>query len=259
MYQWVKYEVIDRVAVIALNNPTKMNAISGDVVDELHTVLDEIEADKSIRAMLLWGGNEKYFSAGGDIGFMLKISVAEAYALSCKSNKLYSRMESLSIPTVAAVGGLAFGGGFEISLSCDFRIANEKAKFGLTEIVLGLIPGGGGTYRLPKLIGVAKAKELMLLGEVLKVEDAERLNLVTKIVPVGALYEEAFAFAKRLSNMAPVSVALIKEVINTGYGQPRDTALEIESRSFSTLFSSEDAKEGMRAFLEKRAPIFGGK
>ena len=258
-FQTIRFEIEDSIAVITLNDPEKRNAISPEMVDELHRALDALEQNDAVRALVIWGGNEKFFCAGGDIGAMLGMDVRDGYAISRRSHKLYNRIESLRMPTVALLGGFTFGGGFELSLACDFRIANEKLKLGLTEVSLGLIPGGGGTCRLPRLIGAAKAKELMFLGKVIDAQEAERLDLVMKVVPVGTLYVAGMAFARELAQKAPLPLELMKTLIGQNAGASHETACEMESRSFSTLFASEDAKEGMRAFLEKRAPVYQGK
>jgi len=258
MYRFVEFEIRERIAVITLNNREKLNALSFDMIDELHLVLDEIEGDADIRVALIWGGQEKFFCAGGDVENLSRSSVIDAYEISRKSHRLYSRIEGLPIPTVAAVGGLALGGGFEISLACDFRVINEKAKFGLTEICLGLIPGGGGTVRLTKLLGKSRAQELMFLGDVMTADRAVELGVANRKVPVGELYEAAFAFAKRLAEQAPLSIRAIKRLAGGGEGAPPETAYEREAGEFSRLFGTKDAKEGMAAFLGKRPPVYTG-
>ena len=258
MYQYIKYEIDNNVAVITLNNHEKVNALSFDMIDELHKALSEVETNSDVRALLIWGGQEKFFSAGGDLADLSKSTVSDAYVISRKSHKLYERIEALNIPTVAAVGGFAFGGGFEISLSCDFRVINEKAKFGLTEATLGLIPGGGGTVRLPKLLGATKAKELMFLGKILRAEDAMQLGIASQVVPVGELYNAALEFAKQLGSQAPLSIGAIKKLMRDGESLPDSTAYELEAAAFSRLFDTKDTQEGMAAFLEKRPPVYIG-
>lgn len=258
MYQYIKYEVKDKVAVIALDNQKKMNALSFEMIDELHKALGEVENTKNVRALVIWGGQEDVFCAGGDLEDLSKSTVSEAYGISCKSHSLYDRIEALSIPTIAAVGGLAFGGGFEVALCCDFRIINEKAKFGLTEVTLGLIPGGGGTVRLPKLLGAAKAKELIFLGRVLKADEMMKLGAATKMVPVGELYDAALEYAQKLATQAPLSIGAIKKLMLEGAGLPDSASYELEASVFSRLFETKDTKEGMAAFLAKRPAVYKG-
>ncbi len=259
MFETIQFEMRDQIAIITLNSPATMNALSNKMITDLHAALDEVEASADVRVLMIWGGQEKFFCAGGDLNDLCKSSPNDAYDMSIRSQRIYARFEALRIPTVAAVGGLAFGGGFEISLACDFRIITEKTKFGLTEVALGLIPGGAGTVRLPKLVGAAKAKELMFLGEIVRADDAMRLGIANRMAPVGELFEFALDFAQKLAKQAPISIASMKKLIREGEYLPAAVACELEATTFGLIFDTKDAKEGMAAFLEKREPKYIGK
>lgn len=258
MYQTILFEVKDQVGIITLNIPAKMNALSFLMIDELHQLLDTIEKDKEIRALMIWGGQEKFFCAGGDLDDQSDMTIAKSYDISRKSQKLYDRIEQLKIPTIAAVGGMAFGGGVEIALSCDFRIINAKAKMGMTEATLGLIPGGGGTVRLRKIVGLAKAKELICLGRIVRAEEAVQCGLANRCCEAGELYDSALAFAKEFLKPAPISVAVVKDLLNRGADMPDDAAYDLEAYAYAMILGTKDAAEGLAAFKEKRSPVYTG-
>lgn len=258
MYKTILFEVKEQIGIITLNIPAKMNALSFLMIDELHQLLDEIQGNKEIRALMIWGGQEKFFCAGGDLDDQSEMTVAKAYEISRKSQALYDRIEQLRIPTIAAVGGMAFGGGVEIALSCDFRIINSKAKMGMTEATLGLIPGGGGTVRLRKIVGPAKAKELICLGRIVRAEEAMQCGIANRVCEAGELYESAFAFAKEFLKPAPISVAVIKDLLNRGADLPDAAAYDLEAYAYSMILGTKDAAEGIAAFKEKRPPVYIG-
>jgi len=259
MYTNIKYEVVDSVGVITLNNPDKLNALSFQIIDDLYKIIDEVERDSSLRVLVIWG-NEKLFGAGADITDILGVkTVKQAYETAHKTHLLLNRIENLKIPTIAAVAGYALGGCLELALSCDMRIASEKGKIGLPEISLGLIPGGGGTQRLAKLIGTSRAKELMFFGSMINATEAHRLGIINRIVAVDTLYEEVMKMAEELKKLAPIALEMIKASVNIGYTQETVAAMEQEARCFGALFDTEDAKEGISAFVEKRKPAFTGK
>jgi len=259
MYKNINYEVIDSVGVITLNNPDKLNALSFQILDDLDKIIAEVEADRTLRVLIIWG-NEKTFGAGADLDDIINVkTVKDGYEISHKSHLIYNRIENLKIPTIAAIAGFALGGCFEFALSCDMRVASEKAKIALPEASLGLLPGGGGTQRLAKLIGTSRAKELMFFGNMINAAEAHRLGLVNRIVAVDTLYEEVMKMAQELKKMAPIALELIKASVNVGYTQDTVTAMAYEARCFGALFNTEDAQEGINAFLEKRKPNFIGK
>ena len=258
MYKFLKYELVDNVAIVTLNDPDNMNALSFALLDELYELLGEIESDSSVRALLLWG-SEKVFCAGGNLKDMDGVeTVKQAYNIAQKTHRAYSRLSGLSCPTIAAIAGPALGGGLEIALTCDLRIGNEKTKMGLPEVSLGLMPGGGGTQRLPRIVGISKALEMMFTGTIITAEEALKIGLLNSIVPVGEIYKEGLEMATKLAKMAPNSLQLIKKVTYTGYGAPLSVGLEEESRCFAAIFNTKDSNEGIRAFLEKREPNYTG-
>ncbi|WP_245574347.1 enoyl-CoA hydratase/isomerase family protein [Desulfovirgula thermocuniculi] len=255
MFETIKVEYEEKVAVIKLNRPP-MNPLNSKLFGELEAALDDLCARKEIKVLIITGEGDKAFAAGADVGEMANLSPFEMYFFCKKSRDVLFKLENLELPTIAAVNGYALGGGFELALCCDFRIASENAKFGLPEINLGIIPGGGGTQRLARLAGVAKAKELIYLGEIVDAATAEKMGLVSKVVPAGALLDEAKEMAKKLAGKPLVALKMAKVAINTGVNQDISSALKFETHAFLTAFSSEDRVEGMKAFLEKRKPNF---
>ncbi len=241
------------IAIVTINRPKALNALNSETLVDLNSVVDILEGDDSIYAVIITGAGEKAFVAGADITEMKDLSVMEARRFSNLGNKVFRRLETLEKPVIAAVGGFALGGGCELSLACDIRIASEKAKFGQPEVGLGITPGFGGTQRLARVVGLGKAKELIYTGNVIKVEEAYRIGLVNKIVAPEELLNEAKAMAEAIAKNAPIAVKLSKAGINRGMQMDIDTALSFEAEIFGECFSSEDQKEGMTAFVEKRA------
>lgn len=257
------YEVIqlikeNGVATITLNRPP-MNPLNGRVFQELADAADEIEADNTVRAVVITGSGDRAFAAGADISEMVNLTPMEIHAFCRASRTAFTKIENLSKPVIAAVNGLALGGGTELALTCDFRLAADTAKFGQPEINLGIIPGGGGTQRLSRLIGIAKAKELILLGDIIDAATAEKLCLVNRVHPAASLMDEAYKLASRLAAKPSVAVKMAKEAINTGINVDIGSALTLETGSFITAFFSEDGQEGLAAFNEKRKPNFTGR
>ncbi len=258
-YTTVKYEVKDNVGIITLNDSSTRNAISFHTLDELADILGKVEKDENIRALLLYG-NEKYFCAGGNLSDMNNLKTGqEVYSSSKKTHSVYDRIEALPIPTIAAIAGIAMGGGMEIAMACDIRIANEKVKMALSESTLGLIPGGGGTQRLRRLIGAGRAVEILMTGRIIHSEEALQIGLINKIVPEGHVYAEGIKIAEDLTKKATVSLGLIKKVVYGGEGLPASEGMDMEAKAFEKVFSSRDAREGVKAFLEKRTPNYIGK
>lgn len=246
------------VTTIQLNRPEKKNAFNGMLRQEMEAALKRIAADPAQRVLIVTGG-EEFFCAGADIGEILEANTAEAtYRHAREFQLLFDQIEALPQPAVAAVAGYALGGGCELALACDFRIASEGTKFGLPEIKIGAFPGGGGTQRLPRLIGAAKAKEMILTGEPIVAEQALALGLVMKVVSKGKLLEEARAFAAKLAALPRLALEASKMLINRGLEVDLASALEMEARCFGNLATSHDLREGTAAFLEKRKPNFTG-
>lgn len=246
------------VTLLQLNRPQKKNAFNADLRREMEEALKEIAADPKERVVIVTGG-EEFFCAGADIGEILEANTAEAtYRHAREFQLLFDRIEALPQPVIAAVAGYALGGGCELALACDFRIASEGTKFGLPEIKIGAFPGGGGTQRLPRLIGAAKAKEMILTGDTIGAEEAFSFGLVMKVVLKDKLLEEARAFATKLAALPRLALEASKMLINRGLEVDLASALEMEARCFGNLATSHDLHEGTAAFLEKRKPNFTG-
>ncbi len=253
-YENIQVESRGPVALITLNRPKAFNALSDDLMNELTQALDTVEADESIRAIVLTGG-EKVFAAGADIKGMKDYSYMDAY----KSNFITRNWERASRcrkPVIAAVAGYALGGGCELAMMCDFILAADTAKFGQPEIKLGILPGAGGTQRLTRLVGKSKAMELCLTGRLMDAAEAERAGLVSRIVPVASLLEEALKAAETIAGFSQPAVMMTKECINRAYESSLAEGLLFERRTFHAVFATEDQKEGMDAFSGKRAAEF---
>ena len=253
-YENIQVETRGPVALITLNRPKAFNALSDDLMNELTRALDAVEADESVRAIVLTGG-EKVFAAGADIKGMKDYSYMDAY----KSNFITRNWERASRcrkPVIAAVAGYALGGGCELAMMCDFILAADTAKFGQPEIKLGVLPGAGGTQRLTRLVGKSKAMELCLTGRLMDAAEAERAGLVSRIVPVASLLEEAMKAAETIAGFSQPAVMMTKECINRAYESSLAEGLLFERRTFHAVFATEDQKEGMVAFAGKRAAEF---
>jgi len=258
MYENLIYNIEGPVAFIQLNRPSKKNTLSTALRLELAMVAAEIAEDRKLRAVIITGG-EEFFSAGADIGEIQGAATSEStYRHAREFQELFDRIENLPQPVIAAVSGFAMGGGFELALACDFRIASDTARFALSEVRIGAIPGGGGTQRLPRLIGAAKAKEMVLTGDPIGAEDARAAGLVLKVVPKEKLLEEARSFAAKLAALPRLALEAAKRLINRGVEMDLTSALELEARSIAALATSHDLREGTLAFLQKRKPNFTG-
>ena len=253
MGELVLYEKIGNIGVLKVNRPKALNALSREVVDEIDEILEQIKADEEARALIVTGDGN--FAAGADIVAMVELGPEEARKF--LFSETFNKLENFGIPTIAAICGYALGGGLELALTCDFRIASEDAKVGLPEITLGIMPGAGGTVRLPRLIGEAKAKEMIMLGSPIKADEALRVGLVSKVVPKEELFDEAMKLAEKLSQRPKLALKAAKESINNG--RIDKDAVEKEADIWSGLFATQDQKEGMRAFVDKRKPQYIGK
>lgn len=248
--------VIDEgVGVITINNPP-VNALTLDVRAQLKDVLQEVEQNADIRAIVITGAGPKCFVAGADIkDFPNQFEVGPRENATIYK-EMFSYLENTPRPVVAALNGLALGGGLELALSCDLRIADEKAKFGLTEVTLGLVPGLGGTQRLARLVGPAKAKELLFTGKMVKADEAMQLGLVNQVVPNGEALNEALKLAKKLAKSAGVAIGYDKYLVNKGLELNLEDALELEMQYVEKVFKTEDLREGLDAFINKREAVF---
>ena len=240
------------LAIVTINRPKALNALNSATLRDLDTVLEDLENDGNIYAVILTGAGEKSFVAGADISEMKDLNEEQGRQFGELGNKVFLRLENLNKPVIAAIQGFALGGGCEISMACDIRIASEKALFGQPETGLGITPGFGGTQRLPRIVGLGKAKELIYTAKNIKADEALSIGLVNKVVPLENLMEEAKKMASKIIANAPVAVRLSKDAINRGMQASIDDAVMIEAADFGKCFASEDQTEGMSAFLERR-------
>ena len=258
MYETINFEVKENIAHITINRPKAMNALNSQVLDELLAVFTEVENNKELRAAILTGEG-KAFVAGADIVEMSKMNTVEAREFAIRGHGVMNFIENLRIPVIAAVNGFALGGGCELSMACDIRIASEKAKFGQPEVGLGLIPGFCGTQRLSRLVGKGMAKYLILTADMIDAAEAHGIGLVEKVVAPEELLPECERIAKMIASKAPIAVAVSKDCINNGFNADMKTASQYEINSFGITFSSEDFVEGTSAFIEKRKAEFKNK
>jgi Enoyl-CoA hydratase/carnithine racemase len=251
----LELQVHDKTAVVVLNRPP-VNALNRKLFEELHRLMDWIDHNRDVKAVVITGKGDRAFAAGADIGEMAGLDAGGMDQMNRISRAAFERVEHLTKPVIAAVNGSALGGGCELALCCDFRIASENAKFALPEINLGIIPGGGGTQRLPRLIGQAKAKELLYFGDLIGAEDARAIGLVNKVVPLEQLLDAALEWAHKLADKPAVAMRMLKAAVNRGAGMDFSSALSYEAACFGTVFATEDRAEGMRSFVEKRKPVY---
>jgi Enoyl-CoA hydratase/carnithine racemase len=259
----MSYEAIlitkeDGIAVITLNRPP-MNPLSSAVWSELGEAADEFNKDPAIKVMIITGNGTKAFAAGADVSEMATLSPVEVFDFCQTSKVAMQKIENMIKPVIAAIPGIAFGGGCELALSADFRIAGDNAKFSFPEVGLGIIPGGGGTQRLSRLVGQYKAKELMLVGDVIDAAAAEKIGLVNKVVPIDKLMDEAKAMAKKLASKPSVAAQMCKAAINASSNVDLGAGLDYEQQCFVMAFASADGQEGIKAFIEKRKPNYTDK
>lgn len=257
-YENILFEVQDGVGILTFNRPKSMNALNPQTLREAAAVLEQVKRDEGVRVLVLTGAGEKAFVAGADISEFPKMNSLSAKLFAELGHAVCAGLESLPIPVIACVNGFALGGGCELAMSCDFIYASEKAKFGQPEINLGIIPGFGGTQRLARLIGRAKAKELCMTGAMITAEQACALGLVAKVFPADQLLAETLKVAKTLATGSPVALRAIKHSIDRGMDVDLKTGCALEVESFGVCFASQDAKEGAAAFLEKRKANFKG-
>ena len=255
-YDTIIVEQEGSVGVLRLNRPSALNALNSKVISELIIALDEIEKGVMPKVLIITGSGEKAFVAGTDIIEMEKLSSFEAREFARFARKAIDKVADLDRPVIGAINGFALGGGCELAMACDIRIASEKAKFGQPETGLGIIPGSGGTQRLPRLVGPSKAKQLIFTGEIIDAKTALEIGLVDKVVPHDSLMEEAKKMAYTIAGKPRVALALAKYAINRGLDADFQTALGYEIECFAQCFATQDQKEGMRAFLEKRKPNY---
>lgn len=247
----------NEIGMIIINRPELRNALNTDTLLEIETALDQLRSNEEVRVVIFTGAGEKSFAAGADISQLNKRTMIEA--LQPNMTATYRKVEDYEKPTIAAINGFALGGGLELALACDIRIASLHAKMGLPEVGLGIIPGAGGTQRLTRIIGKGKAMDLILTGDIITAEEAEKWGLVSRTVPQDELIETAREYARKISLKGPLALRLVKAAVNRGADIEMETALYLEKLTQTILIGSEDKKEGTQAFLEKRLPVFKGR
>ena len=255
----VLYEKKDAIAYVTVNRPKVLNALNTPTWKDLRTAFEDARENAAVRGVILTGGGNKAFIAGADIGELARVTAVEAEQFSRFGQEVLDLVENLGKPVVAAVNGFALGGGCETAMACTIRIAVETAKFGQPEVTLGLLPGGGGTQRLPRLIGKGRALQLILSGEMINAQEAYRIGLVNEVVPAADLIPRAEAILKKIALNAPIAVRLALEAANKGMETSQSEGLLLEASYFGLCAATEDKKEGTAAFLEKRAPRFQGR
>ncbi|MDR2018808.1 MAG: enoyl-CoA hydratase/isomerase family protein [Syntrophobacterales bacterium] len=254
-YETLLVEKEENIAVVKLNRPP-VNSLNVKAYGDIYDAFCELEKDGSVKAIVLTGAGDKAFAAGLDVKEVAGKTIPDYFAFGRISRMCLDKIADVEKPTIAAILGFAFGGGCELALACDLRIAASDASIGCPEINLGIIPGSGGTQRLPRLLGMAKAKELLMMGDTVSGEEAARIGLVNKAVPKEALLSEAKAWAKKLASKPKVAMAVLKDAMNTGINMDLHSALTYENDCFVISYVSEDGREGFKAFQEKRKPEF---
>ncbi len=247
------------IALVTVNRPDKLNALSGAVVVELQDAFDRIASDGAVRAAIVTGAGEKAFVAGADINELAALSPVEARAYARRGQEAFRRLETMPKPSVAAVNGFALGGGLELAMAATVRIASENARLGQPEVKLGIIPGYGGTQRLPRLVGRGRALEMLLSGEPVTAAEAHRIGLVNAVAPAGELLNVCRAWLRKVLANAPLAVALAMEAVDVGLDAGIEKGLQFEAAAFGMSAATQDCREGTRAFLEKRRAAFAGK
>jgi enoyl-CoA hydratase len=255
-YKHVLIEVTDNIGWVKINRPEILNALNSEVIVSLTQALHDIEQDVAVKVVVITGAGEKAFVAGGDIKEMAEMAPLAARAFGRNGQHLIASIEKMTKPVIAAVNGYALGGGLELALACDFIYASEKARFGLPEVSLGVIPGFGGTQNLPRLIGPNKARELIFSGKQLTAAQAREWGIVNEVFPAGDLISKVKEIALAIANNGMIAIASAKDAIVNGLNMPKEDGLLYENSLFATLFSTEDQKEGMQAFITKRKSQF---
>ena len=257
-YEMLRVERDGAAGIITINRPDKLNALNAQVTAELELAVNELDADRAVRAIIITGAGEKSFVAGADIAELTRLNGMGSLEAARAGQRLMRRIETTSKPVIAAINGFALGGGCELALACDIRLASENARLGLPEVGLGIIPGYGGTQRLPRIIGKGLALEMIVTGAQIKADEALRIGLVNKVVPQVELLDTAKAMVAQIAKNGPLAVAAARRVAHEGLEVDIDRGLAMEALHFSTLYSTRDTHEGLTAFVEKRKPTFTG-
>ncbi len=258
-YENILFEIQNGVAKVVINRPKVLNALNSKTMDEIESVVENLEKNKEVRAVVVTGAGEKAFVAGADINELAVLDGPNGKAFAQRGQAIFSRLEELDKPVIAAVNGYALGGGCELALACHIRIASENAKFGLPEVSLGVIPGYGGTQRLPRLVGTSMALQMILTGEMISAREAYRVGLVNQVVPQGELMAAAEKMVETILSRSPFAVRRALFAVRYAQQVSFQQGLDIEANLFGEVCGSQDKSEGTRAFLEKRKPSFTGK
>ncbi len=258
-YENLLYAVEGPLAVVTLNRPDKYNALNRPTIAELEDCVARVESSPDVRVVILTGAGEKAFVAGADINELAALAPLEARDHAARGQRLFRRIENLPQPTIAAINGFALGGGLELAMACSLRIASENAKLGQPEVKLGIIPGYGGTQRLPRLVGRGAALSMLLTGEPITAQEACRIGLLQQVVPQAELMAAARQWAEKMILNPPLALALCSGAVSRGLEMPLEEAMAFEADQFGLSCATEDMKEGTRAFLEKRKPAFRGR
>ena len=258
-YKNLLYATDNGIGLITINRPKALNALNSEVLIELNNLVDTVAQDESVKVVIVTGSGDKAFIAGADISEMQSLSAVAGRKFAKFGQNVFNKLENLPQPVIAAINGFALGGGCELAMACDIRIASDKAKFGQPEVGLGIIPGFGGTQRLPRLIGKGLAKELLYTSEMIDAREAYRLGLVNKVTAPDELMSTSRALAKKIMSRAEVAVKLCKAAVNAGMDMDLDSGVAYEAEAFGLCFATLDQKEGMTAFVEKRESSFSGK
>lgn len=248
--------IAQHVALITINRPQAMNALNPETIAELTAAIDNLEQQADVKTIILTGAGEKAFVAGGDVALMETLSPLQARDVALAAAELFERIETSPRVVIAAINGYALGGGCELALACDLRLASEQAQLGQPEINLGIFPGWGGTQRLPRLIGVSRAKEMMFTGERISAHRALELGVVDHVVPADQLMARSQELAKTIASKPQAAIRMIKEAVHNGMMMDQDKAIRYEAELFGSCFTTQDQKEGMRAFFEKRKAVW---
>jgi enoyl-CoA hydratase len=257
--EFVKVETADAIATVTVNRPDKLNALNAETIRQLGTAFESLREDQTVRGVILTGAGPKSFVAGADIGELAAMGPISGIRVSRDGQDVFRFIERMPKPVVAAVNGFALGGGLELALACHIRLASDNARFGLPEVKLGIIPGYGGTIRLPRLVGRGRALEMMLTGEMIDAAEAYRIGLVNRVVEADALGGAARELLGKMIANGPVAIALALEAVDRAASSTTEDALVLESNLFGLLAATEDMREGMQAFLEKRRAEFRGR
>jgi enoyl-CoA hydratase len=259
MYKTLLYEKKDDIGILTVNRPDKLNAISNELTSELSSLIDELEKDDKLRVLVITGAGDKAFVAGADIQELVDRDARMGRRVSRERQEIFSRIENLPVPVIAAVNGYALGGGLELALACNIRVCSEKAQFGAPEVKLGIIPGDGGTQRLPRLVGLGRGMEMVITGDFIDAQEAYRIGLVKKVVPPEELMKAAIELAQKIASRPPLAVRYAKEAVNRSQEGDAASGFALESYLHALTCTTEDKKEGVAAFLEKRKGKFKGK